>query len=54
MNDASQFNPEVVKKGFDVESLRSSIAVAESANYPTVDFSGRAGQEVNWKEAQSA
>jgi len=53
MNDASQFNPEVVKKGFDVDSLRSSIAVAESANYPTVDFSGRAGQEVNWKEAQS-
>jgi adhesin transport system outer membrane protein len=53
INDASQFNPEVLKKGFDVESLRSSIAVAESANYPTVDFSGRAGQEVNWKEAQS-
>ena len=53
INDASQFNPEVIKKGYDVESLRSSIAVAESANYPTVDFSGRAGQEVNWKEAQS-
>ena len=53
INDASQFNPEVVKKGFDVESLRSSISVAESANYPTVDFSGRAGQEYNWKEAQS-
>ena len=53
INDASKFNPEVVKKGFDVKSLRSSIAVAESANYPTVDFSGRAGQEVNWKEAQS-
>ena len=53
INDASQFNPEVIKKGFDVKSLRSSIAVAESANYPTVDFSGRAGQEVNWKEAQS-
>ncbi|MDA7691404.1 TolC family protein [Methylophilaceae bacterium] len=53
INDASQFNPEVIKKGYDVESLRSSIAVAESANYPTVDFSGRAGQEINWKEAQS-
>ena len=53
INDASQFNPEVIKKGFDVESLRSSIAVAESANYPTVDLSGRAGKEYNWKEAQS-
>ena len=53
INDASEYNPEVIKKGFDVESLRSSIAVAESANYPTVDFSGRAGQEYNWKESTS-
>lgn len=50
---ATNYNPEVLKKGFDVDSLRSSISVAESGKYPTVDFSGRAGQEYNWKENAS-
>ena len=53
ITSATNYNPEVLKKGFDVESLRSSISVAESDKYPTVDFSGRAGQEYNWKENAS-
>jgi adhesin transport system outer membrane protein len=49
--ETSKHSPEVLKKGYDVESLRYAIKGAQSAKYPTIDLSVRGGREENFKRS---